>query len=441
MAPTVKLPFSGYVRVSTVGGRAGPSFISPDVQEQTIRRLALAHGLELSGITQELDVSGGKPVEERQLGQLVRDVESGASAGILVWKLSRFSRDLLDGVTVAHRVTAAGGRLLAEDFDSSQPMSKAILGLLLGFAEEERDARRAGWRAAQESAVARGVQPTKTPRGYLRTQEGTLVPDPATADLVRQAFQARAQGASLQACADIVGGSKSGVRSLLQSSTYLGHVRMGDLLNATAHEPLVSERTWHLAQSSAEPGVRDGSLANMGVLAGLVRCSGCGFVCSVIGRGTGKSHAASYSCRGRSAGNVCTSRASAAVARVDDYVWPLLQERAGSVDLEAALGELFEAQVAWAAADKELQAFLAGASIVALGADLYAAEVSRRRESLRAATEAYRQALASQEALTDSDGLQGRRELARRLLEGVTVSKAERGRHDPIAGRLELRWR
>src|SRR2546422_9449766 len=74
--------FAGYIRISQVGGRSGASFISPDVQEETIRRLAKAHGLALEEpIVQELDVSGGTPIDDRKLGQLVRSVESGASDG------------------------------------------------------------------------------------------------------------------------------------------------------------------------------------------------------------------------------------------------------------------------------------------------------------------------------------------------------------------------
>jgi len=68
-------------------------------------------------------------------------------------------------------------------------------------------------------------------------------------------------------------------------------------------------------------------------------------------------------------GNVCTNRASVAVAKLDDYVWPQLRERAGNVDLEAALEEFYEAGVAVTAADQELKAFLEGARIADLGPD------------------------------------------------------------------------
>src|SRR5215211_3527051 len=75
--------YDAYVRVSKVGERAGSSsFISPDVQRETITRLASIHGLTIGELVEELDISGSKPIEERELGRLVRKVERGASAGL-----------------------------------------------------------------------------------------------------------------------------------------------------------------------------------------------------------------------------------------------------------------------------------------------------------------------------------------------------------------------
>lgn len=91
--------FDGYIRVSDTKGRSGERFLSPEIQRDTIRRLAAAKGVELNDpIVEELDVSGGKRVTDRELGRLVERVERGESAGVIVWKLSRFSRSLLDAV-------------------------------------------------------------------------------------------------------------------------------------------------------------------------------------------------------------------------------------------------------------------------------------------------------------------------------------------------------
>ncbi len=49
-----------YVRVSDVGNRAGDSFISPEVQEETGRRRAAELGLEVSEVIVDLDQSGAE---------------------------------------------------------------------------------------------------------------------------------------------------------------------------------------------------------------------------------------------------------------------------------------------------------------------------------------------------------------------------------------------
>ena len=52
--------FDAYIRVSSVKGRSGPSFISPDVQRDTIERLANANRVEVAQTVEDLDVSGAK---------------------------------------------------------------------------------------------------------------------------------------------------------------------------------------------------------------------------------------------------------------------------------------------------------------------------------------------------------------------------------------------
>jgi site-specific DNA recombinase len=161
------MSFDGYVRVSSTKGRNGERFISPDVQRGTVERLA-AKAVTLGEIVEDLDVSGGKRVADRELGRLVERIENGESEGLIVWKVSRFSRSLLDAVTTATRIKEAGGRLIAEDFDSARPMGKAMLGLMAGLVEEELDARRQGWSEARRRALERGVPNGRVPLGYRK---------------------------------------------------------------------------------------------------------------------------------------------------------------------------------------------------------------------------------------------------------------------------------
>lgn len=436
-----KKKFAGYVRVSDVAGRSGPSFISPDVQREAIERLASANGLELSEVVTELDVSGARSVASRELGRLVEQVEDGRLGGLIAWRLSRLSRSLVDTVLVARRVDEAGGRLLCTDFDSQGAMAKPMLGLLAGLAEAELDQRRTGWAAARERAVARGVLPARAPFGYRRDETGVLVVEPGEAERVREAFRARLRGASLRKIADVLGSSATGAGKVIRNPVYIGTVRHGDAVLENAHEAILDRRTFELVQAThREAPARDGSLASVGVLAGFLRCAGCGFVLTVS---SNSARIPSYSCRGRRKDSVCTARASGGVAKVDAYVWPMIEERAGTVDLEELMLELVDAQERFVAADRELSAFVEGVSVAEVGAEAYSLGVTSRREALRAAAATYREALDSQDAVSRDEGLEGQRELARRVLVSATLRKTAsgRGRYEPIEDRLELVWR
>ena len=104
---------------------------------------------------------------------------------------------------------------------------------------------------AQARAVARGVAPcTKVPLGYLRGEDGVLVPDPATAPLVREAFELRVGGASIRQIRERLdaGVSYAAIQRILTNRVYLGEVHFGKLQNLEAHEPLVPRDLWQRAQ-------------------------------------------------------------------------------------------------------------------------------------------------------------------------------------------------
>jgi hypothetical protein len=55
----------GVVRVSRVGGRDGEQFVSPSEQRERIAAACDGDGLHLVDTIEELDVSGGTPLERR----------------------------------------------------------------------------------------------------------------------------------------------------------------------------------------------------------------------------------------------------------------------------------------------------------------------------------------------------------------------------------------
>src|SRR5687768_5051286 len=104
-----------YVRVSRVGGREGERFISPRVQHELARKQADLLGVRVGLVVEELDVSGGKAPEDRELEQLLRRCEEDSSAGIITYRLDRFSRSTLDTLAAVKRLRDCGARLVTVD--------------------------------------------------------------------------------------------------------------------------------------------------------------------------------------------------------------------------------------------------------------------------------------------------------------------------------------
>lgn len=327
MAKSTVPTFDGYIRVSRVNGRSGDSYRSPGDQRAVIERLASAHGLRLGEIIVEEDVSGGKKASQRELGRLVEKIEGGQSAGLIVWKVSRFSRSLLDGVTTASRISEAGGRLLGEDLDTSAPMGKALLGLMLGLAEEELDARREGWKRATDGAIARGVYIGITPVGFTKQADQTLRQN-ADAKVVREVFLARAVGRSWNDLASdletagvktATGGDRwhiNSVRSLISNPIY-----KGTLINGHEHHfpayAVVTASEWDAAQPTKGKGNHEhGERGKWALLGGMVRCESCGRSMSPGATTKGDKVYRYYRCQNR----VCTAKARVASERLETWV-------------------------------------------------------------------------------------------------------------------------
>src|SRR3954454_19057542 len=98
----------GYIRVSQVRGREGDSFISPAQQRDKITAWIEAYGHELAAVHEELDESGARRDRPKLLEALER-VERGDTHGIVVAKLDRLGRTLIDGVQYIQRIQDAGG--------------------------------------------------------------------------------------------------------------------------------------------------------------------------------------------------------------------------------------------------------------------------------------------------------------------------------------------
>ncbi len=456
---------SGYVRVSRTGGREGDSYISPTVQREKIEQWAELHDVELGEVVVEEDVSGVKALDDRQLGRLVRECEEGDSAGIIVYRLDRFSRSPRHTFEALDRMERSGARLVgvADGVDSAAPSGELVIGVLAGIAREQWKARRDGWAEATSRAVTDGVHVSaRAPLGYVRAHKRAplTLDTPETVALAREVFLRRARGDSWLSlakflCDNGVRRSKSAMRPMIENRCYLGEAR-GDAAGTVtpkAHPAIVTAEEWHAAQGVGRMHAKDGTIASRAMLSGLLTCAGCGHKLSVTGAKnpkTGKREPVYFCKRYRSSGD-CTAPASARADRVDAVVASLLVDALSDGTLSATMDAVESyRQVAAAVerAQRDLDALADPRLLSGLGRESYVAMVQEQREILREAQRALRETPEPGAAVVPTADLFGmdwpierERELCRQYIASIALTRGGKSRWSPPPEeRLSIVW-
>jgi len=347
MSPDTKptKPIDLYLRVSDVAGREGDSFISPQVQEERCRAFLVAAGYVAGEVFTDLDKTGRN--QDRPGFQEVLDrALTGVSGGIVVWKLSRFGRNTKEVLDSVEALEEKGAVLLStsETLDTSNPMGRFVLTIFAALAELESEQIREGWETANEKALAKGIHVSgRVPAGYERDENRVLVPT-VHAAAIREAFELRADGSTYEQVARHLtdaGVPKSretdgptwtsyAVAALLQNRVYLGEARAGGNVKADAHEALVDAGLFARVQARRE---EKGSFADPDrhreLLAGIVRCAGCGHSMIVDKRvKDGRVVQRYWRCSSR-----CEERAAISVEKLELHVWKFIAANAEALSV------------------------------------------------------------------------------------------------------------
>lgn len=351
----------GYVRVSQVAGRGGESFISPSVQREQIEGWVAANGATLGLVFEELDESGGRRDRPKLMEALGR-AEQGLSQGIVVAKLDRFGRSLVDGLANIERLSGAGATFVSvqDGLDISTPTGKLVTRIMLSMAEWELDRIRENWAIARSRAVARGVHPGVAPIGYRRRKDGRLAKEEPAASVIGEVFRRRAEGETLKALLDLLNHSglktkrgsevfvESSLRGMLSNRVYLGEVHAAGQVTTGAHDAIVDRATW---QSAQRP-LRFESNRRTSLLGGLLRCGSCRMKMSVeSGVFRHGSRGGVYRCPGRTSAGPCPSPARVRGEEIEGIVeamiltsFPRGRSYAGSSVTAAARSALVRAE-------------------------------------------------------------------------------------------------
>lgn len=144
---------AGYVRVSTT--EQADSGAGLDAQRRALREEAERRGWKLVDVFEDAGASGKSLAGRPGLQAALESVESGEADALVVFKLDRLSRSLLDFAGLMERARKRGWSLIALDLgvDTSTPSGEMMASVLATFAQFER--RLIGQRTKDALAVKR----------------------------------------------------------------------------------------------------------------------------------------------------------------------------------------------------------------------------------------------------------------------------------------------
>ena len=136
---------------------------------------------------------------------------------------------------------------MRENFDTSSPFGKAMIGVLSVFAQLERETilerTRIGLKKRAEAGLWRGGGKIPFPYRYDRNT-GTLVPIPEQVELLHKMISLYISGKSFNAIGKIVGMDESMVETRILSITNTGKVPYRDEIFKGLHEAVVSDELY-----------------------------------------------------------------------------------------------------------------------------------------------------------------------------------------------------
>ena len=273
-----------YTRKSTEHG-LDMEFNSLQNQEEACKAYILSqafNGWEYYKIYSDGGISGGT-MERPGLKTLLNDIRTGQIQVVVVYKVDRLSRSIIDFHKMMQEFDKYGCNFVSitQSFDTSNSMGKLTLNMLLSFAQFEREVSAERGRDKIAASKAKGLwMGGNLPLGY-DVDDRHLVVNELEAEIVRQVFQKYLETQNMLGVAEWLNGQgihtkrwvtkhskrerggepfkKNTVQRMLTNPVYLGkitHYAQNKIYNGV-HKPIVSRELWEQVQAVIRRRIHD----------------------------------------------------------------------------------------------------------------------------------------------------------------------------------------
>lgn len=233
----------------------------------------------------------GSNMERPGLQDLIKDVESGKLDMVLVYKLDRLSRSQKDTLFLIEDVFdkhGVGFTSMTENFDTSTPFGKAILGVLAVFAQLEREKIKERTMMGKDSRAQEGKWHGGKwiPIGY--DYDGLLFPNEYEAMQVREIADLLLKGTPARTIERMF--AKKGyrhkhgewdaktIKKVVTNPVNIGMIKNRDKWYKGIHDPILDQKTFDDVVKLMEKRKEEYGSArpHQSLLGGILFCKNCG---------------------------------------------------------------------------------------------------------------------------------------------------------------------
>ena len=305
-----------YIRVST----EDQVDYSPDAQRNRCVQHAISNDLGPVTFLSDEGLSG-KDLRRPAITELIRQVEAGEVANVIVWRLDRLSRDSADLsglIKLFERHCVAVHSVSEGKVDVASASGRMQAGIHGVLAQYYREGLVENVKMGNFQAITqRGRWLNRAPSGYDMVN-GYLQPN-EVAPLIPRIFQLRSTGASYTVIEAATGIKYSTVRQICGNRAYLGETKLLTAWYPGVHQPLVSLEQFEAAQR----GNSTGKAIGKDLLSGRVKCGNCGRRIAIDSNGRNEGI---YRCKHRGKGCTVAGRSAKGLHRAAKLAMRVLAE-------------------------------------------------------------------------------------------------------------------
>ena len=281
-----------YVRVSTK--EQAEEGYSIDEQLERLRKYCDARDWKVANEYVDAGYSGSN-IERPAMQNLIHDIEKKKIDMVLVYKLDRLSRSQKDTLFLIEDVFLANGCdfvSMNENFDTSSPFGRAMIGILAVFSQLEREQIKERMTMGLEARAKEGKfhGSAVAPIGYDYV-DGELVINQFERLQIERIYDMYLRGYSPNQIAEELNSigmhhkygkwNRTVVKRALERKTYLGLIEHKGKTYQGLHEPIISQDTFDAVQRAIKDRASAFTDAQQGkhissYLGGLLYCAQCG---------------------------------------------------------------------------------------------------------------------------------------------------------------------